>query len=63
ICAKIYDETDIKKSKTDNLEQLVRVTKPLVVDVNNPSVGMPKGCLKLHTKGGKEKSIEKHFEE
>ncbi|GJV46049.1 ribonuclease H-like domain-containing protein [Tanacetum coccineum] len=45
ICAKIYDETNIKKSKAHNLEQLVGVTKPLVVDVNNPSVGMPKGYL------------------
>ncbi|GJZ57111.1 protein translocase subunit SecA2, chloroplastic isoform X1 [Tanacetum coccineum] len=45
ICAKIYNETDLKKSKADNLEQLVGVTKPLVVDVNNPSVGMPKGYL------------------
>ncbi|GJY02194.1 protein FAR1-related sequence 5 [Tanacetum coccineum] len=47
------------KNKTDNLEQVVRVAKPHVVDVNNSSVGTPKGCRKLRIKGGKEKTIEK----
>ncbi|GJY98360.1 hypothetical protein Tco_0515270 [Tanacetum coccineum] len=32
----------LKKNKADNMEQLVEVAKPPVVDVNNPSVGMPK---------------------
>ncbi|GKC52650.1 hypothetical protein Tco_1075395, partial [Tanacetum coccineum] len=31
------------KNKIDNLEQLVRVPKPLIFDVNNPSVGTTKG--------------------
>ncbi|GJX35015.1 hypothetical protein Tco_0246572 [Tanacetum coccineum] len=47
------------KNKTDNLEQLVGVPKPLVVDVNNPSVGTTKERQKLRIKGGKEKAIEK----
>ncbi|GJU38530.1 FAR1-related sequence 5-like protein [Tanacetum coccineum] len=47
------------KNKTDNLEQLVGVSKPPVVDVNNPTVGSTKGRKKLHIKGGKEKAIEK----
>ncbi|GKB56368.1 protein FAR1-related sequence 5 [Tanacetum coccineum] len=37
------------KNKTDNLEQLVGVLKPAVVDVNNPSVGSTKGRQKLRT--------------
>ncbi|GKC23369.1 RNA-directed DNA polymerase, eukaryota [Tanacetum coccineum] len=59
---KIYDETDFKKNKADNLDQLVGVATP-VVDVNNPSVGTPKGRRKLRIKREKEKSIEKRFEE
>ncbi|GJW73769.1 protein FAR1-related sequence 5 [Tanacetum coccineum] len=47
------------KNKTDNLEQLVGVPKPPVVDVNNPTVGSTKGRKKLRIKGGKEKAIEK----
>ncbi|GKE83557.1 hypothetical protein Tco_1557299 [Tanacetum coccineum] len=47
------------KNKTDNLEQLVGLPKPPVVDVNNPTVGSTKGREKLHIKGGKEKTIEK----
>nr|GEY60650.1 hypothetical protein [Tanacetum cinerariifolium] len=47
------------KNKTDNLEQLVGVSKPAVVDVNNPYVGSTKGRRKLHIKGEKEKAIEK----
>ncbi|GJV28565.1 FAR1-related sequence 5-like protein [Tanacetum coccineum] len=47
------------KNKTDNLEQLVGVSKPPVVDVNNPTVGSTKGRKKLRIKGGKEKAIEK----
>ncbi|GJW69291.1 hypothetical protein Tco_0123715 [Tanacetum coccineum] len=47
------------KNKTDNLEQLVGVPKPSVVDVNNPTVGSTKGQKTLRIKGGKEKSIEK----
>ncbi|GJV39751.1 protein FAR1-related sequence 5 [Tanacetum coccineum] len=47
------------KNKTDNLEQLVGVPKPSVVDVNNPTVGSTKGRKKLRIKGGKEKAIEK----
>ncbi|GJT86934.1 protein FAR1-related sequence 5 [Tanacetum coccineum] len=41
------------KNKTDNLEQLVGVPKPAVVDVNNPTVGSTKGRKKLRIKGGK----------
>ncbi|GJU30809.1 FAR1-related sequence 5-like protein [Tanacetum coccineum] len=41
------EETSI--NKTDNLEQLVGVPKPTVVDVNNPSVGSTKGRRKLRT--------------
>ncbi|GJS05838.1 hypothetical protein Tco_0322346 [Tanacetum coccineum] len=47
------------KNKIDNLEQLVGVPKPSVVDVNNPIVGLTKGQKKLRIKGGKEKAIEK----
>ncbi|GKE37827.1 hypothetical protein Tco_1461232 [Tanacetum coccineum] len=47
------------KNKTDNLEQLVGVSKPPVVDVNNPTVGSTKGRKKLRIKGGKEKAIKK----
>nr|GEW56450.1 hypothetical protein [Tanacetum cinerariifolium] len=47
------------KNKTNNLEQLVGVPKPPVVDVNNPTVGSTKGRKKLCIKGGKEKAIEK----
>ncbi|GJS34676.1 FAR1-related sequence 5-like protein [Tanacetum coccineum] len=47
------------KNKTDNLEQLVGVSKPSVVDVNNPTVGSTKGRKKLRIKGGKEKAIKK----
>ncbi|GKB34152.1 protein FAR1-related sequence 5 [Tanacetum coccineum] len=36
-----------------------RITKPHVVDVNNPSVGTTKGRRKLLIKGGKEKAVEK----
>ncbi|GKC16842.1 protein FAR1-related sequence 5, partial [Tanacetum coccineum] len=40
------------KNKTDNLEQLVGVPKPSVVDVNNPSVTPPKfGCSGMVTMG------------
>nr|GEV49964.1 protein FAR1-related sequence 5 [Tanacetum cinerariifolium] len=49
------------KNKTDNLEQLVGVLKPLTVDVNNPTVASTKGQKKLRIKGGKEKAIEKSF--
>ncbi|GKD48750.1 hypothetical protein Tco_1277726, partial [Tanacetum coccineum] len=42
-----------------NLEQLVGVPKPAVVDVNNPTVGSTKGRKKLRIKGGKEKAIKK----
>ncbi|GJX52995.1 hypothetical protein Tco_0281364 [Tanacetum coccineum] len=59
---KIYDETDFKKNKADNLHLLVGVATP-VVDVNNPYVGRPKGRQKLRIKGEKEKTIEKRFEE
>ncbi|GJS34188.1 hypothetical protein Tco_0532570 [Tanacetum coccineum] len=52
----------LKKNKADNLHQLVGVATP-IVDVNNPSVGTPKRRRKLRIKGGKEKSIEKRFEE
>nr|GEZ59686.1 protein FAR1-related sequence 5 [Tanacetum cinerariifolium] len=41
------------KNNTNNLEQLVGVPKPAVVDVNNPSVGSTKGRRKLRIKGGK----------
>ncbi|GKA98721.1 retrovirus-related pol polyprotein from transposon TNT 1-94 [Tanacetum coccineum] len=41
------------------MEQLVGVANSLVVDVNNPSVGTPKGRRKLLIKGGNEKEIEK----
>ncbi|GKA45878.1 hypothetical protein Tco_0738674 [Tanacetum coccineum] len=47
------------KNKTDNLEQLVGVSKPAAVDVNNPTVRSNKGRKKLHIKGGKDKAIEK----
>ncbi|GKA02508.1 hypothetical protein Tco_0675173 [Tanacetum coccineum] len=47
------------KNKTDILEQLVGVPKPLVVDVNNPSIGMTKGRQKLRIKVRKGKAIEK----
>ncbi|GJV92576.1 FAR1-related sequence 5-like protein [Tanacetum coccineum] len=47
------------KNKTDNLEQLVGVSKPPAIDVNNPTVGLTKGGKKLRIKGGKEKAIEK----
>nr|GFB59503.1 protein FAR1-related sequence 5 [Tanacetum cinerariifolium] len=47
------------KNKTDNLEQLVGVSKPPVVEVNNPTIGSNKGRKKLCIKGGKEKAIEK----
>ncbi|GJY55383.1 hypothetical protein Tco_0454498 [Tanacetum coccineum] len=47
------------KNKTNNLEQLVGVPKPSVIDVNNPIVGSTKGRKKLRIKGGKEKAIEK----
>nr|GEZ55602.1 protein FAR1-related sequence 5 [Tanacetum cinerariifolium] len=46
------------KKKTNNLEQLVGVLKPPVVEVNNPTVGSTKGRKKLCIKGGKEKAIE-----
>ncbi|GKD11463.1 protein FAR1-related sequence 5 [Tanacetum coccineum] len=49
----------LSKNKTDNLEQLVGVPKPSVVDVNNPTVGSTKGRKKLRIKGGKEKAIKK----
>ncbi|GJW44604.1 FAR1-related sequence 5-like protein [Tanacetum coccineum] len=51
------------KNKTDNLEQLVGVPKPSVVDVNNPTVGSTKGRKKLCIKGeGKNrKAIEIRF--
>ncbi|GJT62433.1 hypothetical protein Tco_1005966 [Tanacetum coccineum] len=49
----------LSKNKTDNLEQLVGVAKPPVVNVNNPSVGTTKGRQKLRIKDGKEKAIEK----
>ncbi|GJZ19505.1 RNA-directed DNA polymerase, eukaryota [Tanacetum coccineum] len=61
MCKKSMMRLTLKKNKADNLDQLVGVATP-VVDVNNPSVGMPKGRRKLHIKGGKEKSIEKRFE-
>ncbi|GJW38997.1 protein FAR1-related sequence 5 [Tanacetum coccineum] len=47
------------KNKTNNLEQLVGVPNPSVVNVNNPTVGLTKGRKKLRIKGGKEKAIEK----
>ncbi|GJR35656.1 protein FAR1-related sequence 5 [Tanacetum coccineum] len=47
------------KNKTNNLEQLVGVPNPSVVNVNNPTVGSTKGRKKLRIKGGKEKAIEK----
>nr|GEW74797.1 protein FAR1-related sequence 5 [Tanacetum cinerariifolium] len=47
------------KNKTDNLEQLVGLSKPPVVEVNNPTVGSTKGRKKSRIKGGKEKAIEK----
>ncbi|GJX58397.1 hypothetical protein Tco_0289787 [Tanacetum coccineum] len=49
------------KNTTDNLEQLVGVPKPPVVDVNNPTVGSTKGRKKLRIKGRKEKAIEKNL--
>nr|GEZ40460.1 protein FAR1-related sequence 5 [Tanacetum cinerariifolium] len=51
------------KNKTDNLEQLVGVPKPPVVEVNNPTVGSTKGQKKLRIKRGKEKVIEKTCQE
>nr|GEY81984.1 protein FAR1-related sequence 5 [Tanacetum cinerariifolium] len=51
------------KNKNDNLEQLVEVLKPPVVDVNNPTVGSTKGRKRLRIKGGKEKAIEKSLKE
>ncbi|GJU09716.1 hypothetical protein Tco_1132112 [Tanacetum coccineum] len=48
-----------KDVEADNLEQLVGVPKPLVVDVNNPSVGTNKGRRNLRIKRGKEKAIKK----
>nr|GEU54485.1 protein FAR1-related sequence 5 [Tanacetum cinerariifolium] len=60
---KKYVEADClnppSKNKTDNLEQLVGVLKPPVVEVNNPTIGSTKGQKKLCIKGGKEKAIEK----
>nr|GEV65745.1 protein FAR1-related sequence 5 [Tanacetum cinerariifolium] len=47
------------KNKTNNLEQLVGLPKPLLVDVSNPSVGTTKERQKLCIKEGKEKSIKK----
>ncbi|GJX37754.1 hypothetical protein Tco_0251057, partial [Tanacetum coccineum] len=47
------------KNKNDNLEQLVGVSKPSAVHVNNPTVGSTKGRKKLRINGGKEKAIEK----
>ncbi|GJV57294.1 hypothetical protein Tco_1458299, partial [Tanacetum coccineum] len=41
------------------MEQLVGVANSLVVDVNNPSVGTPKGRRKLRIKGGNKKEIKK----
>nr|GFA44597.1 protein FAR1-related sequence 5 [Tanacetum cinerariifolium] len=49
------------KNKTDNLEQLVGVPKPPVVEVNNPTVRSTKGRKNLCIKGGKEKAIEKRL--
>nr|GEY42328.1 protein FAR1-related sequence 5 [Tanacetum cinerariifolium] len=49
------------KSKTDNLEQLVGVLKPPVVEVNNPTVGSTKGQKMLRIKRGKENAIEKNL--
>nr|GEU74785.1 hypothetical protein [Tanacetum cinerariifolium] len=46
-------------NKTDNLEQLVGVPKPPVVEVNNPTVGSTKGQKKLRIKGGKKKATKK----
>nr|GEV29433.1 protein FAR1-related sequence 5 [Tanacetum cinerariifolium] len=50
------------KNKTDNLEQLVGVLKPPVVEVNNTTIGSTKRRKKLCIKGGKEKVIEKSLE-
>nr|GEV25621.1 RNA-directed DNA polymerase, eukaryota, reverse transcriptase zinc-binding domain protein [Tanacetum cinerariifolium] len=47
------------RSNLSSREQLVEVTKPVVVDVNIPSVGSTKTRRKLRIKGGKEKAIEK----
>nr|GEV20780.1 protein FAR1-related sequence 5 [Tanacetum cinerariifolium] len=52
-----------KDVEADNLEQLVEVSKLLVVDINNPTVGTNKGRRNLRIKRGKEKVIEKKFEE
>ncbi|GJZ94934.1 hypothetical protein Tco_0667137 [Tanacetum coccineum] len=62
MCKKSMMRLTLKKNKVDNLHQFVGVATP-VVDVNNPSVGTPKGRRKLCIKGGKEKLIEKRFEE
>ncbi|GJU17769.1 stromal cell-derived factor 2-like protein [Tanacetum coccineum] len=62
MCKKSMMRLTLKKNKADNLHQLIGVATP-VVDVNNPSVGTPKGRRKLRIKGGNEKSIEKRFEE
>nr|GEZ27175.1 protein FAR1-related sequence 5 [Tanacetum cinerariifolium] len=62
VCKESMMRLTLKKNKAGNLDQLVGVATP-VVDVNNPSVGTPKGRRKLSIKGGKEKSIEKRFEE
>nr|GFC19526.1 protein FAR1-related sequence 5 [Tanacetum cinerariifolium] len=47
------------KNKTDNLEQLVGVSKMHAVEVNNPTVRSTKGRKKLCIKGEKDKAIEK----
>nr|GEU92488.1 protein FAR1-related sequence 5 [Tanacetum cinerariifolium] len=47
------------KNKTDNLEQLVGVLKPPVIEVNNPTIGSTKGRKKLRIKRGKDKTTEK----
>nr|GEV81933.1 hypothetical protein [Tanacetum cinerariifolium] len=62
MCKKSMMRLTLKKNKADNLHQLVGVTTP-VVDVNNLSIGTPKGRRKLRIKEGNEKSIEKRFEE
>ncbi|GJS34043.1 hypothetical protein Tco_0532425 [Tanacetum coccineum] len=42
MCKKSMMRLTLKKNKADNLDQLVGVATP-VVDINNPSVGTPKG--------------------
>ncbi|GKD51078.1 hypothetical protein Tco_1280054 [Tanacetum coccineum] len=47
------------KNKTDNLEQLVGVPKPSVVDVNNPTVGSTEDEKSCVSREEKRKQLKK----